>query len=252
MGKRNRDRLQPFDNPAIVQRILAFPEEELAHALKLKNPLRQAKGVERALAISILIFTGLRAKNLRSLRLDTNIRRSGSRVFIELCEDETKTHSVHTVELAPETIDLLNLFVDTYRAHIPGALGNPHLFASPDGVSPRSCSAIREMISEPLRKHLGLEVSPHLFRHIMAKIVAERAPEELINVSRILGHKSVNTTFQSYLGTETPAASRRIQGLLKKARDAADEEPELKKSSRIGRADLAPSVPSGRKKMVKP
>ncbi|MCC0013331.1 MAG: site-specific integrase [Hoeflea sp.] len=252
MGKRNRDRLQAFDDPAIVQRVLAFPEEELDRALKLRNPLRQAKGVERALVLSLSIFTGLRAKNLRSLRLDMNIRRSGSRVFIELCEDETKTHTILKVELPAETIVLLDLFVDTYRAHIPGALGNPHLFAAPDGVSPRSYSAIREMISEPLRKHLGLEVSPHLFRHIMAKIVAERAPEELMNVSRVLGHKSVNTTYQSYLGTETPAASRRVHDLLKKARNAGDEEPEQKKSSPIGRADLAPSVPSGSKRMVKP
>jgi hypothetical protein len=122
MGKRNRDRLEPFDDPALVQRVLAFPEEELARALKVKNPLRRAKGVERALAISILIFTGLRAKNLRSLRLDTNIRRSGHRMFIELTEDETKTHAVHTVELSKDTIGLLELFVDEHRRHIPGSV----------------------------------------------------------------------------------------------------------------------------------
>jgi integrase len=251
MGKRNRERLEPFDDPAIVQRVLGFPEEELARALKLGNPLRQARGVERALVLSISIFTGLRAKNLRSLRLDTNIRRSGHRVFIDLGEGETKTHSILKVELPAETIALLDLFVGTYRARIPGASGNPYLFAAPDGMNPRSYSAIRDMVGGPFRKHLGLEVSPHLFRHIMAKIVAERAPEELMNVSRTLGHKLVNTTYQSYLGTETPAASRRIHDLLQKARDGAPP-PEPKKADQTGRPGRGRSTSSARPKSVRP
>ena len=251
MGKRNRDRLEPFDDPVIVQRVLAFPEEELARALKLNNPVRQAKGVERALAISLLIFTGLRAKNLRSLRLDQNIRRSGSRVFIELAEDETKTHAIHTVELPTETIVLLDLFVSGHRYLIPGASDNPYLFASPDGRCPRSYSAIRDMISAPFRKYMGIEISPHLFRHIMAKIVAERAPEELMNVSRTLGHRSVNTTYLSYLGTETPAASRRIHGLLKKARDAADGGAQTK-AARNGKTGQSATASSESERKPRP
>ena len=43
---------------------------------------------------------------------------------------------------------------------------------------------MREAVSEPLRKHAGIELSPHLYRHIIAKIVAERAPELLTDLSR--------------------------------------------------------------------
>ena len=39
-------------------------------------------------------------------------------------------------------------------------------------------------------------------------------PERVMDVSRRLGHKSVNATHSSYLGTEDPAASRRINALL--------------------------------------
>ena len=41
-------------------------------------------------------------------------------------------------------------------------------------------------------------------------------------VSRRLGHKSLNTTYQSYLGTEGPAASRRINALLQQVRDTGE------------------------------
>jgi integrase len=78
---------------------------------------------------------------------------------------------------------------------------------------------MREAVSKASRKHVGLELGPHLFRHIIAKIVVEREPGLINDVSRMLGHKSVNTTYGVYLGTETPAASRRINRLLLDTRD---------------------------------
>jgi integrase len=217
MGRRNRERLKQFDDPAAVQRVLRYPEEEFARAVRKKNPMRRAKGVERALIVSLLIFAGVRAENLRTLYLTQNIRRAGDRVFLELEADETKTHAEHTVELPRATIDLLDDFVANHRLLLPGSDG-PHLFPAPDGGA-RHYSSIRSVISANLLKDTGVQMSPHLFRHFVAKIVAERQPELLPDVSRRLGHKSFNTTYQSYLGTETPAASRRINALLEKVND---------------------------------
>ena len=178
--------------------------------------LRRAKGVERALAISLLIFTGIRVKNLRSLRLDRNVVRRGERVFLSFTDDEMKSGNALELELPDETIRLLDTFLNHHRDRLAGADG-PYLFPGPDGEA-RSYSAMREAVSKPLLKHAGIKLSPHLYRHIIAKIVAERAPEMLPDVSRMLGHKSINTTYQSYLGTETPAASRRINQLLQETR----------------------------------
>lgn len=217
MGERNRERLQQFDDPAVVQRFLRFPEEELARALKQTNPFRRAKGVERALAISLEIFTGLRVKNLRSLHLRRDLRRSGGRVFLQIPDEEMKTGRRLDLELPANTIALLDVFLHDYRGRLPGAEG-PYLFPGEDG-GPRSYDAMREALGEPLRKHAGITVSPHLYRHIIAKVVVERHPELALDVSRRLGHASINTTFQSYLGTEGPAASRRINALLQRVRD---------------------------------
>ena len=221
MGRRNRTRLAQFDDEAVVQRLLRFPEEEYARALRLRNPLRRAKGLERALAISILASRGLRAKNLRGLRLDRNIRRAGKRVFLKLFEDETKTHAELELELDPETIALMDAFLAEPRGLLPGADG-PFLFPGQTGGA-RSYSAMRTAVSEPLLKHAGIELSPHLYRHIIAKIVVERFPEHLHAVSRMLGHSSVRTTYAAYLGTEGPAASRRIAELLRRAANTGKE-----------------------------
>ena len=217
MGERNRQRLGQFDDPQVVRRLLRFPEAELARALRQANPLRRARGVERALAISLAIFTGLRVKNLRTLHLDGNLRRSGGRVFVHIPEEEAKTHRVLDLELPAGTIALLDLFLRGHRTLLPGAASR-HLFPGPDGA-PRSYSAMRDALARPLRRHAGIVLSPHLFRHIGAKIVIERQPELALDVSRRLGHASLTTTFQSYLGTEGPAASRRINDHLEQVRD---------------------------------
>ncbi len=222
MGRRNRVRLAQFDDEEVVQRLLRFPEEERARALRQRNPLRRAKGIERALAISLLIFTGIRVKNLRQLRVDRNIRRVGQRVFVSFSESETKTHSELELELPPETIVLLDAFLAEGRRLLSGAEG-PWLFPGPTGGA-RSYSAMRDAVSRPLRRHADIILSPHLYRHIIAKIVAELRPELLHDVSRMLGHKSMSTTYGSYLGTEGPAASRRIGALLREAGSKKDGE----------------------------
>ncbi len=222
MGRRNRVRLAQFDDEAVVRRLLRFPEEEQARALMQRNPRRCAKGIERALAISLLIFTGIRVKNLRHLRLDRNIRRVGQRVFVSFSETETKTHSELELELPPETISLLDDFLAQGRRLLPGA-NSPWLFPGPTGHA-RSYSAMRDAVSRPLRRHAGIILSPHLYRHIIAKIVAERRPELLHDVSRMLGHKSMSTTYGAYLGTEGPAASRRIGALLREAKGKTEGE----------------------------
>lgn len=212
MGKRNRERLKQFDDPDAVLKVLRFPAEEYARGIQKNHPMRRVKCVERALIVSLLVFAGVRAKNLRQIHLTDTIRRSGDRVFLEFVEDETKTHAEHTVELPRETITLLDDFLTNFRPLLPGSDG-PYLFPSPTG-GPRHYSSIRTVISKNLLEATGLRMSPHLFRHFVAKVVAERRPELLVDVSRRLGHKSFNTTYQSYLGTETPAASRRVNALL--------------------------------------
>lgn len=63
------------------------------------------------------------------------------------------------------------------------------------------------------------KTSPHLYRHATAKIIVERDPSMYVAVSRHLGYRSMTTTLGSYLGTETRAASRQLNRLLREARD---------------------------------
>jgi integrase len=138
-------------------------------------------------------------------------------VFVQFSDEQMKTGRQLDLELPQDAITLLDTFLSEYRPLLPGSEG-PYLFPGETG-GPRSYSAMRDALGEALRTYAGIKVSPHLYRHIVAKIVVERHPELALDVSRRLGHASINTTFQSYLGTEGPAASRRINTLLQQVRD---------------------------------
>jgi integrase len=69
MTERNRRRLGQFDDPRNVGRLLTFPEQEARRAQALTNPIRVVKGMERAVAVDLLIHCGLRIGSLRTLKL---------------------------------------------------------------------------------------------------------------------------------------------------------------------------------------
>lgn len=84
-------------------------------------------------------------------------------------------------------------------------------------AGPRPSSTMANDIKSSLYKRAGLTMNPHLFRHVIAKIVIEREPGLAFVISRHLGHKRMNTTMQAYLGTEGRAAARHIDRVLKDA-----------------------------------
>lgn len=216
MGRRNRDRLEQFDDPDAVQRLLAFPQAEAERAKILRNPVRQAKSMELALAVALLIDKGLRIQNLRTIRLDKNLRRTGDTVFLTFEAAEVKNGVELEHALPSETVGLLDAFIATHRPLMPGHEG-PYLFPAAGG-GPRSDGALRHTIKAGMQRGAGLIMSPHLFRHAIAKIVVERDPSLYAAMSRHLGHKSMNTLLTSYVGVQTRNASRHLNRLLAAAR----------------------------------
>ena len=212
---KNRERLRQFDDPKNVARLLAFPREEAERGRKLTNPYRAAKCYERAVAVSLLIATCLRIQNLRTIRLDTDLSRSGGHCFLSIPRERVKNGMDLDFELPADTVALIDEYLRTHRLHLRGAEG-PYLFPGRDG-GPRPYTTISQDIETSLRKRAGLTMNAHLFRHATAKIVIERDPGLAFVLSRHLGHKTINMTMQAYLGTEGRAAARSIDRVIKAA-----------------------------------
>jgi integrase len=83
--------------------------------------------------------------------------------------------------------------------------------AQPGGVGHRT---LREQVVRAVRQGTGIELHPHLFRHIAGKLLLDEHPGDQGTVQRMLGHNSIRTTMATYTGAETRAAIRRYDEVV--------------------------------------
>ncbi|MFT5488009.1 MAG: integrase [Alphaproteobacteria bacterium] len=219
LSQKKRARLQQFEDPENVRRLLCFPENQVAKAKREKNPMKGARRVERALIVAILIHCALRQRTLRMLEVSDfrwDRTSAGIRCHLLIAPEKVKNRRELEFALPAETVEILRLYLETYRPMLPGSDG-PYLIPGMNGGM-RSQTAMTEAIVPVLRKETGLEINPHLIRDIVAKIAIERDPAAYGAVTHLLGHKSEAVTRQHYLGSETKAAAQFLDGILTKAR----------------------------------
>jgi integrase len=67
--------------------------------------------------------------------------------------------------------------------------------------------SFRGQIVAAVRKHCGLTIHPHLFRHFAAAMILKRHPDAHPLVSQLLGHKDIQTTMTFYVAFESAFAA---------------------------------------------
>ena len=83
-------------------------------------------------------------------------------------------------------------------------------------MCPRSQRRHQPRLRSPclIRRSIGLEVNPHLYRHLVHLIVLNRYPGAYAMISRILGHKSLQTAISNYAGEDIAIAMRAFHALI--------------------------------------
>ena len=69
--------------------------------------------------------------------------------------------------------------------------------------------------------HTGLQMTPHQFRHAAAKLLLDARPGHYEVVRKLLGHKSLTTTYAHYAGAETDAAVELYDDIILQLRRSA-------------------------------
>ena len=117
-----------------------------------------------------------------------------NRVPLEFVFDETTTA-------------LIDEYLHRHRPHLMQGCDRDWLFAGAGGEH-KGTKTLSEQISQRLWRELGLEVTPHQFRHAAAYIMLKADPGNYELVRRVLGHRSITTTMNFYTGLETLEATR--------------------------------------------
>jgi hypothetical protein len=117
LTQRNRDRLRQFDHPANVYALITLPEKIWTRKKGNTNATRaDALEVQSAVAVEILLMVPMRIGNLARLDLDRNILRTRAKgsciTHIAVAADKVKNAIAIEAELPPETVKLLDLYLE--------------------------------------------------------------------------------------------------------------------------------------------
>ncbi len=181
-----------------------------ARANRQAMPVKAAVTAQLAIAILILIRAPIRTQNLASIRIGINLIRPGSpgALYMLVFPDYDVKNGV-ALEFAFDetTTALIDDYIHQHRPHLMRGFNHDWLFAGA-GREHKGTNTLSGQISERLWKELGLEITPHQFRHAAAHIMLKADPGNYELVRRVLGHRSIVTTKNFYIGLETIEATR--------------------------------------------
>jgi len=173
--------------------------------------------MQLAVALLTLTYAPLRIGNLSALHLEHNLRWSGPKMtgtlVLDLDAADVKNGHALSFPLPAECADLIRLYVQKYHSHLTTD-HSPYLFPSDLPARPKRPDTLGKQLSRLIHRSIGLEVNPHLYRHLVHIIVLGRYPGAYAMVSRVLGHKSLHTAIRNYAGEDMAISMRAFQGLV--------------------------------------
>jgi integrase len=220
MTMKNQIRIREVSDPARDARLLELPEAFLnaARRLRDKDPERAASAAMRGVVIQFLTSIPIRLNNLIGLRLDLHLQRkdpAGSRFsYLFIPAHEMKNDTDLLMPIGTEVADYLAEWCQVFRP-ILAQPGCPFLFPGHVAADrPITPQGMRDAVKQATRDHVGVELSPHQFRHLAAHRYLAIFPGQYEVVRQFLGHRSLTTTVRAYAGMETETSARRFDALV--------------------------------------
>jgi site-specific recombinase XerD len=194
-----------------------------------------ARAVRNELIFELITARPLRSRNIREAKIGRNIFKTSDGRWRLLFEgQETKVGNTLSFFI-PESLEpSLELYLDKARPILAEGNSSDILFVSDTG-KPLSSGGLRNVVKEQCMKYLGKPVTPHVIRDIVAHAILSKNPEDYLKVSKLLGHKRVETTLRIYGHYEMDDAARSYDEMLEpesefdEQRADSDDDKETKK-----------------------
>jgi Phage integrase family len=158
----------------------------------------------------ITIRAPVRMQNLASICIGINLIRPGgpgAPYMLVFPDHDTKNGVPLEFAFDETTTAMIDEYIYQHRPQLMQGFDHDWLFAVA-GRKQKDTKTLSEQISKPLWKELWLEATPHQFRHAAAYIMLKADPGNYELVRRVLGHRSITTTRNFYIGLETLEATR--------------------------------------------
>jgi integrase/recombinase XerD len=193
--------------------------ERVEHEVHRKHDVRNVR-FRDGLMMAILAARAFRRGNLAQMRVGKHITKVDGVYVCTFAAAETK-NGRELVEPLPEA---LTRYIDRYLAEVRPALLRGHTcdaFWISTYRAALSEQSIYTKVCAATEEELGVRLSPHLFRDVLATGIATDDPEHIRMASRLLGHADSRTTERHYIHAQALRASRRYNRVVLPLRDAA-------------------------------
>ncbi len=212
LTEKNRGLIRQIAQSDVWREVVRLPQRLMAEArINAKTkPYRAAVTAQLAIAILILIRAPVRMQNLASIRIGINLIRPGgpgAPYMLVFPDYDVKNGVPLEFAFDAATSALIDEYIYQHRPHLMQGFDHDWLFPGA-GREHKGTKTLSKQISQRLWKELGLEITPHQCRHAAAYIMLKADPGNYELVRRVLGHRSITTTKNFYIGLETLEATR--------------------------------------------
>ena len=195
----------------VWSRVVNLPEQLMAKARSRLDQAPIAAGVlaQIAVAVAILTVAPIRSGNLTKIRLDTNLVKPGgpkSNYWLVFPDYDVKNRVKLEFPLDEILTTLIDEYVHEFRPAMLRGRNEDWLFPGQRGGAKQSLSFGTQIVNK-IYKATGLRVTIHQFRHAAGALLLKKYPGNYELVRRVLGHRNITTTINSYCGLENIQAS---------------------------------------------
>jgi len=213
MTPKNEARLRVLTNPANISKIVSLAMQVIGDLDHATPTVLDAVEVQSAIAIAILLIAPIREKNLAEIDIERTLHRvRDEEWFLVIPGHDVKNKEDLTFPMPQAIVDLIKVYLDRYR---PLLLKKPStkLFISFNG-RPKTPAEIGAQLPKFIKKHTGLEMNVHIFRHFAAYLYLKAHPGNYESVRQLLAHKDVSTTVRFYTKLEQIESFRQYDTVI--------------------------------------
>jgi hypothetical protein len=203
----------------VWSRVVGLPHQLLAQARSRRDQAPIAAGLlaQVAVAVAILTVAPVRRSNLTNIRLDTNlIKPAGpaSNYWLVFPMYDVKNRVRLEFPLDQALTALIDEYVHDFRPAMLRGSNDDWLFPGQRGGAKQSVSFGTQIVNT-IQSATGLRVTVHQFRHAAGALLLKKYPGNYELVRLVLGHRSIATTMNSYVGLENTQASEIFGELIR-------------------------------------
>jgi integrase len=197
----------------LPERLMAKAKKTVAHA-----PHRAALSAQIAIGIALLTFAPVRISNLVGIRIGQHLIRPAGldgNYLLSIPSNEVKNRVPLEFPLDAELSRLIDRYIQEFRPHLLDTTNNDQLFPGVHKTM-RAANSFGVRIARTVEEEIGIRITCHQFRHAAAAIILRNDSGNYEFVRRVLGHKSIKTTRDFYIGLETMEANRHYGKILRR------------------------------------